>query len=146
MGKTLRKMVEVLVSSKGKELSILIIRLCAGGLMLIHGIQKIMNYGALSETFADPIGIGTEASLILIMLTETVGAALIILGLFTRPAAFALMIGMSVAAFVAHAPFTISGSELALLYLAIFTGLFVSGGGRFSADNYIERYIRASKK
>lgn len=131
---------------QGKELGILVIRALAGGLMLTHGIQKAVNYSALAATFPDPIGIGSQASFILIMLTEIMASAMLILGLFTRPAALALMVGMSVAAFAAHTPFTLSASELALLYLVICTGLFLSGAGRFSADHYIERYMKASRK
>jgi putative oxidoreductase len=98
------------------DISVLLLRLAAGGMMITHGLQKMMNYSAMADSFPNPIGIGSNFSFLLIMLTESVGSLFVILGLFTRLAATALVFGMGVAAFIAHAPFTLAGSELPLLY------------------------------
>lgn len=141
MNKTIATILGVVVSPRGLSLGILILRLAAGALMLTHGVSKLWNYGEMSANFPDMIGIGAKLSFTLIMLTEFVGSILLILGLFTRLSALALGIGMAVAAFIAHSPFTLSGSELPLLYMFIAVTLLVSGGGRYSADYYIGRYI-----
>jgi putative oxidoreductase len=73
---------------------------------------------------------------------EVVGGALLILGLFTRPAAFILSGEMAVAYFMAHAsqghvlsPLLNQG-EPAVLYCFIFLYLSVAGGGAWSFDAY----------
>jgi putative oxidoreductase len=69
---------------------------------------------------------------------EIVGGLLMLIGLFTRPAAFILSGFMAVAYFMAHAtqgfyPLLNQG-ELAVLYCFVFLYLSVAGGGAWSAD------------
>jgi putative oxidoreductase len=69
---------------------------------------------------------------------ELVGGLLMLIGLFTRPAAFILSGFMAVAYFMAHAtqgfyPLLNQG-ELAVLYCFVFLYLSVAGGGAWSAD------------
>lgn len=137
MNKTITKIAGVLTSPKGTGLGLLPLRLGAGAMMLTHGLAKLTGYTAMATAFPDHIGIGAQLSFTLIMLAEFIGAILLMLGLFTRLAALSLSIGMAVAAFIAHAPFSVSDSELPLLYLVVFIVLLVSGGGRYSVDHYI---------
>src|SRR5205814_8869731 len=83
-----------------RDLGWLVVRLTAGGMLLVHGIMKIMpmsekGFAATIEAFA--IGSmarrGIEpaiAAAYAVFFLETVGAILIILGLFTRFFAAAL--------------------------------------------------------
>lgn len=119
------------------DLSVLFLRLAAGGMMLSHGITKLMNFSQIYGSFPDPIGLGSNFSFLLMLLTETVGSLMVICGFITRLAALALVFGMAVAAFIAHAPFTFGGSELPLLYLAAFAAIMIHGGGRYSLDSAI---------
>lgn len=69
---------------------------------------------------------------------ELVGGMLVILGLFTRPAAFVLS-GMSATAyFLVHAPQSffpaVNGGEPAMLYAFIFLYIAAAGGGAWSLD------------
>lgn len=121
----------------GADAALLFLRLAAGGTMLTHGIAKISAYSQMSAGFPDLLGLGGGFSFTLIMLTESLGALLVMLGLLTRAAALALVFGMGVAAFVAHAPVTLTGSELPLLYLFVFAAMLISGGGRYSLDAMI---------
>jgi putative oxidoreductase len=71
---------------------------------------------------------------------EIAGSVLILLGLFTRPAAFILSGEMAVAYFMVHARqghfFTpaLNQGEEAVLYCFIFLFLSVAGGGAWSID------------
>ena len=69
---------------------------------------------------------------------ELVGGVLILIGLFTRPAAFILSGFMAVAYFMAHAPqgfFPIlNRGELAVLYCFVFLYLAAAGPGPWSLD------------
>jgi len=130
-----------LFSEKGHDTGLLILRVAAGAFMMTHGLAKIQNFTELSQTFADPIGLGPKFSLILIIFAEFGCSILLILGLLTRLAAIPLVVGMIVAAFVAHSPFTFSQSEIPLLYLVIFVSFFFMGAGRFSVDYWIGKQL-----
>ena len=130
-----------LFSEKGHDTGLLILRVAAGVFMMTHGLAKIQHFSELSQTFADPIGLGPKFSLALIVFAEFGCSLMLILGLLTRLAAIPLIIGMIVAAFIAHSPFTFGGSELPLLYLVIYTSFFFMGAGRFSVDHLIGRRL-----
>ena len=69
---------------------------------------------------------------------ETIGGALIILGLFTRPVAFLLSGELAIGYFRTHAPRGFwpitNGGELAVIYCFFFLWLSSAGGGRWSLD------------
>jgi putative oxidoreductase len=74
---------------------------------------------------------------------ELIGGALIILGLFTRLAAFILSGEMAVAYFTAHAPggpYPINNhGELAVVYCFVFFYLVFAGAGPLSIDGLIRK-------
>jgi putative oxidoreductase len=109
-----------------------LLRIVAGFLFLCHGSQKLLGIPAPSMTGA-PAWISYGAGSI-----ELVGGALVMLGLFTRPAAFLCSGTMAVAYWLAHgmnAWFPLNnGGELSALYC--FTFLFVAcrGAGKWSLE------------
>ncbi len=120
------------------ELGLLILRGWLGLTMLInHGIpSKLMKFNELAGTFADPLGIGSRASLSLAIFSEVICSILLVIGLFTRLAALSLAITMSVAFLTVHQA-SLTGStsgELAFIYLAGFLSLVFCGGGQYSVD------------
>ena len=107
----------------------LLLRLTAGVTMFWqHGLVKLMQFGELSATFPDPIGVGHTLSLTLLLIAEVVCASLVVLGLWTRVATIPLIIGMAVAAFLANGDQPFAKQELSFVYMVIF---FV-GSGRYS--------------
>ena len=134
---------------------LLILRVGVGGFMLTHGWGKLqMLLAGDFEKFGDPIGLGKPLSLFLVVAAEFVCALLVILGLATRVAALFPVVGMGVAAFVAHGndPWTMEGGyrlfmtgaskswaskEPALLFLIPFLALVFTGAGRYSLDALI---------
>lgn len=118
-----------------EDVGLLTLRAVAGGSMLFaHGWPKLAHFAEKMETFGDPIGLGPAVSLGLITFSETVCAALVMLGLWTRASTIPLIIGMAVAAFMAHGDEPFKKQELAVIYLAAFIALFFTGSGRFSLD------------
>lgn len=71
-------------------------------------------------------------------LSEFLGGILIVLGLFTRPAAFFVACTMTVAAFVAHAKDPLATKELALAYLVMAVTVLILGAGQVSADSNLK--------
>jgi putative oxidoreductase len=125
------------------SIGLLILRLGFGGYMISHGWRKLqMLLAGDFDKFGDPIGLGSAASLVLIVMAEVVCAVLVTIGLATRLAALPTAIAMGVAAFVVHAndPWTLgagASKEPALLFLTAFLTLFFTGAGKFSLDALI---------
>ena len=124
---------------------LLIIRLVVGGLLFAHGTQKLFGwfggYG-LDGTggFFASLGFRPGRQMALVAgLSEAVGGALLVLGLFT-PLGAAMVLGTMIAAAVSvHAPHglwsTNGGYELPLINALVATGLAFTGAGTASIDH-----------
>jgi putative oxidoreductase len=110
-----------------------VLRIMAGLLLLQHGTAKYLNFPVGPMNNASPMTMSGVAGLI-----ELIGGALIVLGLFTRPAAFIISGMTAVAYFYAHAPAgffpILNRGELAALYCFVFLYLAAAGGGAWSID------------
>ena len=119
------------------SLALLMARLWFGLTMLFnHGLDKLAHFNDMVGTFPDPLGLGQEASLVLVVFAEVFGALLLTAGFLTRIAAAVLVIDMFVAFLMVH-KVALSGQssgELAFLYLAGYVILVIAGGGLFSLD------------
>lgn len=116
-------------SMQGYALSVL--RMVTGLCFMSHGMQKILGLlGGKTVPLMSQMGAGG--------MLELVGGALVLAGLFTRPAAFLLCGEMAVAYFQAHARAglwpIVNHGELAVLYCFIFFYLMFSGAGPLSLD------------
>lgn len=129
----------LLATPKQISCGLLVLRLALGGFMLVHGLQKVMNFAALSEAFPDPIGMGSQLSLILAIGAEVGCSVLVILGLLTRLAAAPLAFTMVVALFIVHGADPWKIKELAAVFLAMYVVLLITGPGQFSVDAMISR-------
>lgn len=116
------------------DLSVLLLRICAGALIFTHGLPKLQKVFNGDLTFADPIGLGPELSLILSALAEGVFSIFLIFGFLTRYSALILIINMFTAYFFFHAADAFGQKEMALIYLTIFFVLFFTGAGKYSLD------------
>jgi putative oxidoreductase len=122
------------------SLMLLVLRLWFGLTMLFnHGIGKLVHFSDVVQTFPDPLGLGQEASLVLVVMAEVIGSLLLVFGLMTRLAALVLVINLFVAFLMVHKTvLTGQGSgELAFIYLAGYCGLLIAGGGFFSMDTVV---------
>lgn len=119
------------------DLALVALRIWLGlSMLLLHGWGKLQGFSEMSRAFPDPLGIGPAASLGLAIFAEFACSALLIVGFLTRFAALALAITMGVAFFLQHGS-VLSGpgnGELAFIYLAGFTVIFIAGGGRFAFE------------
>ncbi len=114
----------------------LVLRVGFGGMMLTHGWPKAVNlvsdWGTVE--FADPLGIGSTASLILTVFAELICALSVLIGYKTRLASIPLIITMLIAALVIHGPDPLAKKELALLYLSGYVAIAIMGPGKWSLD------------
>jgi putative oxidoreductase len=116
-----------------------VLRIIAALLFLQHGLAK--HFGFPHVAAFDNLKVFSLVGLAGAI--EIVGSVLLLLGLFTRPAAFIMSGEMAFAYFMAHAPrgfFPIlNGGELAVLYCFVFLFFAIAGGGAWSVDRYIRK-------
>jgi putative oxidoreductase len=118
-------------------------RFAAGAILLPHGIQKVLtvpisrfapNIAAKGLPFAEGLAYLTYFA-------ETVAAACLAIGLFTRIAAAIVGLEMLVIVLLFQWQFgyfwTVRGYEFALLWLLLCLAIFFKGGGRYSIDRLI---------
>jgi putative oxidoreductase len=120
------------------EITRTLLRVVAGFVFMLHGGQKLLGWFG---------GMGDGSPLPPLMMAagiiELVGGALIMLGLFTRPAAFISSGEMAVAYFMAHQPrgplpITNNG-EVPVLLCFIFLFFAAVGAGAYSVDAAMSR-------
>lgn len=130
----MNRILTFMLSSKGiqQDLALLILRFVMGGFMVYaHGTRKLMKLLNGNYEFADPIGVGPEASLWLTAFAEVGCSILVIAGFYTRFALIPLIICMAVIAFVVHGPDPFGEKESALMYMAGYITLFLTGPGKW---------------
>lgn len=111
-----------------------ILRIVAGLLFLAHGLVKLFGFPPGAMPGQVPIlGLLGAAALI-----ELIAGTLILVGLFTRIAAFIASGEMAVAYWMFHAPKSIypivNMGEVAILFCFIFLYLAAAGPGAYSLD------------
>jgi putative oxidoreductase len=117
------------------HMALLVARLWFGLTMLFnHGLQKLFHFNDMVANFPDPLGLGREATLVLVIVAEVLAALALTVGFLTRVAASVLVIDMFVAFLMVNKTNLHGEGELAFLYLAGFVILVIAGGGLFSLD------------
>ncbi|MEM7772494.1 MAG: DoxX family protein [Cyanobacteria bacterium P01_A01_bin.37] len=123
-----------------------ILRVVVGVVMIHNGLDKLGDIETFSKAYVEFIGLPFPIFFSYIAaFTELIGAPLLILGLFTRPAALGLFSTMLVAMYhhIKVAGFSIPYLELSALYAACFLFFTINGAGLFAADTWIASWIGA---
>lgn len=134
-----------------------VLRVVLGVVMFPHGAQKLLGwfggrgYEATVQGFMNRQHI-PELLAIAVVLAESVGAAALVAGFFTRIAALALAVDMTVAVILVHwkngffmnwsGKAAGEGFEYHLLMIAIGLALVIKGGGRWSVDGAIAKRLK----
>jgi putative oxidoreductase len=110
-----------------------LLRIVAALLFVLHGTSKLVNFPPF------PMDLPAPGSMLWIgAIIELVGGLLVLIGLFTRPAAFILSGEMAVAYWMFHAPRSTFPSanqgEAAILFCFIFLLIAAAGPGPWSVD------------
>jgi putative oxidoreductase len=114
-----------------------LLRIVTALLFLEHGLSKLFGF---------PVpGPSLQGLLILAAFLESVGALLLLAGVYTRLVAFILSGEMAFAYFMAHAPRgffpLINGGEGAILFCFIFLYIAFAGGGPWSVDRTVSKRV-----
>ena len=117
---------------------LLLLRLSTGVFMLTHGIGKVSRlFGDDPIKFADPLGVGTTASLALVVFAEVVCSVFLIFGFLTRLVSVPLFFTMFMVVFIVKANKEFSEIELPLFYMIVYVCIAIAGAGKYSVDNLI---------
>ena len=139
MNRTLRLLFPGTPKESFPSLLILALRVAFGLLFLRHGIEKTAAFDELITSFPDPLGEGTTLSLSLVIFAELFCSIAFIIGALFRLCLIHMIFTMIMAVFVIHGNDAFAIKETALMYLMLFTVLFVSGPGKFSVDAMIRK-------
>lgn len=129
---------------RGKGVSFLLLaaRVFFGVLFFIHGIDKMIHFNTLSETYPSVMGLGSYTTLMVSIFCEFCCSLFLISGLLVRVMMVPMIVAMAVAFFDVHDAMMPEG-ELSLIYLIVFIILYVTGPGRYSVDYLIDRKYRS---
>ena len=116
-----------------------LLRIMAAFTFSLHGVQKLFGWLGGIGGHSVPVNTMLGAA----GLIETIGAPLLMLGLFTRPVAFLLSVEMAIGYFRTHFPRgfwpLLNGGEITVLYCFMFLWLSAAGAGPWSLDRLLGR-------
>ena len=135
-----------------------ILRVMLGVVMFSHGAQKLLGWfgGRGFEATVRGFTGGNlhipELLAVLVIVTESFGSLALVIGFFTRLAALAVAVDMTVAIILVHAKIGFfmnwsgkaagEGFEYHLLIIAMALALVIKGGGLWSADGAIAAKLK----
>jgi putative oxidoreductase len=132
-----------------RDISWLVIRLTIGGVLLVHGTEKVMHIG-IPKFAAGLAARGIEPATLfayVVFFNETVGAVFIMAGFLTRIVGPMIAIEFIIITFVAHFPNGFAwtsphgGWEYPLLWGLVFFAVALRGGGPYSVDRAIGKEL-----
>lgn len=134
------KILQRLTQTGNVHLALALIRIWVGVMMVYHGYMKLFPnpYEFINNTIVTKLGMPEFLGWAAIF-SEFLGGILLVLGLFTRPAALFVAITMMVAVFNVHMHDPWNKKEFALAYLIPALAFVVAGGGMYSIDERLSK-------
>jgi len=129
-----------------RGVSWLIIRLTIGGMLLVHGMEKVLGPG-LAGTAASLAGRGIEPAVPLaaiVIFLETIGAVCVMAGLLTRIVGPMIAVELAIITFGPHGfAYAMQGNawQYPFLWGVMFFAVSLRGGGPYSLDRLIGKEL-----
>ena len=131
----MKKLLSTKYSAAAFSTAVFVLRITVGSLMLSHGYSKLVHFADMQPKFINFLGLGSTASLSMVIFAEFFCSVFLILGLFTRLACIPLIIAMGVALWKAHHFEVFGEGEKVTLYLGAYVLLLLVGPGKASLDS-----------
>ncbi len=129
----------------------LFLRLFVGVMFFQFGIRQLLEFNVVAPTFPSVLGLGSEASLIVMIVIELLCSLLIMVGFLTRLATIPPIVSMIMAEHyilttLMHdvPPYSIADTQpgyLPLMFIGIYLFLLLAGPGKISLDYFISLFI-----
>jgi putative oxidoreductase len=136
----------VTASTASADVAKLLLRLCLGLLILLHGISKIQGGPGFVLDVVDKAGLPAPFGY-LVYVGEVVAPVLVLIGLWTRAAALLIAINMIFAVLLVHTGQLLQLSpeggwalELQGLFLVVAVAIVLLGAGRYSVGGVDGRW------
>jgi len=134
-------------ANRWSQATLAIARVVIGIMMVHNGQDKLADIESFAHAYVEYLGLPFPIFLSYIAAyTELIGAPLVAIGLFTRPAALGLLGTMTVAMYhhISVAGLSLPYLELSAIYAACFLYFTVNGAGLFSVDALIANRLDSS--
>jgi len=133
------KLLTTKINNGAFSAAMLFLRLGLGILLIHHGYMKMTHFQETEGFMINFLGMGKAISTSLVIFSEVFCSALVILGLFTRFAAFINLFSMSIAFLVVHNGEGFGKGELDLVFMLGYFALVLTGPGKVSIDSMISK-------
>ena len=127
----------------------LVLRLFVGIMFLQFGVRQIATYGSICHDFPMVLGMSSEASLIVMILIETICSIFIMFGFMTRVMTIPPFISMIIAEYyllhdtLRESSYMLSWHSmgyLPIMFLGIYFFILLVGPGKISVDYFLSLY------
>lgn len=128
----------------------LFLRLFVGIMLIQFGVRQIATFSSINQTFPAVLGLSSEASLIIMIIIETVCSIFIMFGFMTRVMTLPPFVAMIVAEYyllhdtLRESAYMLSWQSqgyLPIMFLGIYFFLILVGPGKISVDYFLSLHI-----
>lgn len=128
----------------------LFMRLFTGIMFMQFGIRQITSFNELATTFPSVLGMGSETTLVVMILIEIVCSIFILLGLLTRWALVPPLVSMIIAenfimqyysAMDMSRLYSMQAGYVPVMFIGIFVFMMLAGPGKISLDYIISVHL-----
>ena len=122
------------------DINLLLLRLgVAWGFIRVHAWKKLADLKSAAEYLPDPLGIGGEASLWLVLTINTCCAVCVGAGFLTRLNAGIAFIVTFTGLVIVHASDSWVVKDVPWMYSLVFLAIILGGAGRYSTDHCLRQ-------
>ena len=109
----------------------------AFALLRTHGLPKLFDFQGTLQHIPDPMGLGSTFSAYYAVFANVICAGFIVLGLFTRVAALAVLSITLSGLFIVHIADPAKVQDVPLMYSIVFGTIAYLGAGKYSLDDQL---------
>lgn len=114
--------------------AILCLRIFIGAILAMHVIGKMQRYNVMINGYPPLLFNDPVLTFVIFNMIEAACAVMIVIGFWTRFAAFLMALGMFVDIFIVFPALGWFGVERQVLYMGYYIFLIIAGGGKFALD------------
>ncbi|RDC56365.1 DoxX family protein [Pedobacter chinensis] len=142
----MKKLIQQLLSSDLKSplynFAILFFRIAiATELILVHGLKKIGIGVSVAEVIPNPLGLPEALNNFIAITANVYLPVLVIIGLFTRPAALPALAITATGYFIVHGHDSLAERDIPFMFSVSLLMIVLLGGGKYSLDNHLSKKL-----